>query len=214
MLWPKLRLWKFIHTTTTLNFCQERADNFSLFDCSSRFCFLLIEFHCTFSFSCKILPYYVYLYCSIVSSAVYSTVFPKESVTGCDSSLGGGWMIFHFRLFQVPFVFLLIEFHYFFFISYIVLTRFVYYYCIWLDFNTLFSYFFPGFLLFSAKGSVTGCDFRLGSFCYSSVYFLSGMHLHSGYYYYDYVVIGVLRSSLFNEILFGIGLLLYKEVKK
>ena len=28
------------------------------------------------------------------------TVFPKGSVTGCDSSLGGGWIIFHFRLFK------------------------------------------------------------------------------------------------------------------
>ena len=31
-------------------------------------------------------------------SPVSSTVFPKGSVTGCDSSLGGGWMIFHFRV--------------------------------------------------------------------------------------------------------------------
>ena len=29
-----------------------------------------------------------------------SSVFPKGSVTGCDSSLGGGWMIFHFRVFK------------------------------------------------------------------------------------------------------------------
>ena len=31
-------------------------------------------------------------------SPVSSTVFSKGSVTGCDSSLGGGGMIFHFRL--------------------------------------------------------------------------------------------------------------------
>ena len=36
----------------------------------------------------------------ISSSAIYSTVFPKLSVTGCDSSLGEGWMIFHFQLFK------------------------------------------------------------------------------------------------------------------
>ena len=47
-------------------------------------------------------------------SLVSSTVFPKGSVTGCDSSLGGGWMIFHFLLFN-PFCFLLIEIHYTFF---------------------------------------------------------------------------------------------------
>ena len=45
---------------------------------------------------------------------VHSNVFPKGSVTGCDSSLGGGWMIFNFRLFS-PFYFLLIEFYHFFF---------------------------------------------------------------------------------------------------
>ena len=33
-------------------------------------------------------------------SPISSTVFPKGSVTGCDSSLGGGWMIFHFRVFK------------------------------------------------------------------------------------------------------------------
>ena len=60
-------------------------------------------------------------------------------------------------------------------------------------FNTLFSHFFAGFLLFSPKGSVTGCDSSLRSFCYPPVYFLSRMHLHSGHYYYDYVVRGVLR---------------------
>ena len=38
------------------------------------------------------------------------------------------------------------------------------------------------------------------------------MHLHSGYYYYDYVVIGVQRPSWTAEILFWIGLLLSKEV--
>ena len=31
------------------------------------------------------------------------------------------------------------------------------------------------------------------------VYFLSRMQLHSGYYYYDYVTIGVLRLLLLNR---------------
>ena len=52
-----------------------------------------------------------------------------------------------------PFCFLLIEFHYVIFISYIVLTGYVYYYCILLMFNKPFSCFFAGFLLFSPKGS-------------------------------------------------------------
>ena len=142
----------------------------------------------------------------ISSSAVYSTVFSKGSVTGCDSLLGVGWTIFHFRLFK-SFCFLLIEYnHIFFSISYIVLTCYVYYYCVLLGFNTLFSCFFAGFILFSPKGSVTGCDSSLGSFCHSPVYFLLRMHLHSGYYYYDNVVVGVLRplmvfrNSLLNRL--------------
>ena len=102
----------------------------------------------------------------------------------------------------------------FFSISYIVLTCYVYYYWIWLGFNMLFSCFLAGFLLFSSKWSVTGCDSSLGSFCYSIAYFLLLMHLHSGYYYYDYANIGVLRPSWFTEKLFWIGLLLSKEVKQ
>ena len=43
------------------------------------------------------------------------------------------------------------------------------------------------------------------------------MHLLSGYYYYDYLVIGVLRPLWFTEILYGTGLLkllLSEEVKQ
>ena len=40
------------------------------------------------------------------------------------------------------------------------------------------------------------------------------LHLLSGYYYYDYVVIGVLRPSWFTKILFWIVLLLFKKVKQ
>ena len=35
----------------------------SFFNYLSPFCYLLIEFHYTFSISYKILPYYVYYYC-------------------------------------------------------------------------------------------------------------------------------------------------------
>ena len=117
----------------------------------------------------------------------------------------GGW----FFIFDCSslFCFLLIEFHCFFSISYIVLACYVYYYCILFGFNTLFFCFFAGFLLFSSKGSVKACDSSLGSFCYSPVYFLSHVHLHYAYYYYDYVVIGVLaeallvyRNSLLNRL--------------
>ena len=38
----------------------------NFFEYLSLFCFLLIEFHCTFSISYKILPYFVYYYCILV----------------------------------------------------------------------------------------------------------------------------------------------------
>ena len=40
-----------------------RVDDLSFFDYLSPFCFLLIEFHCSFSISYKILPDYAYYYC-------------------------------------------------------------------------------------------------------------------------------------------------------
>ena len=40
-----------------------RVDDLSFFEYLSPFCFLSIEFHCTFSISYKILPYFVYYYC-------------------------------------------------------------------------------------------------------------------------------------------------------
>ena len=138
-------------------------DDLSIFDYSSSFFFVnwtsLNFFNILYSTNklCLLLLYLDYL----VTSPVSSTVFPKGSVTGYNSSIGGGWMIFNFRLFKS--IFLLIEFHYAFSISYIVLTCSVYHYCILLGFNTFFSCFFSGFLLFSPKWSVTGCDSSLGS---------------------------------------------------
>ena len=41
---------------------QGRVDDLSFFDYLSPLCFLLIEFHCTFSMSYKILQYFVYYY--------------------------------------------------------------------------------------------------------------------------------------------------------
>ena len=68
-----------------------------------------------------------------------------------------------------------------------------------LGFKTLFSCVFTEFLLFSHKGSVEGCDSSLGSLFSSELNF-TFLHFLSGYYYYDYVVIGVLRNSLLNRL--------------
>ena len=46
-----------------LSILRGRVDDLSFFDYLSSFCFLLIEFHCSFSISYKILPDYVYYYC-------------------------------------------------------------------------------------------------------------------------------------------------------
>ena len=103
----------------------------------------------------------------------------------------GGW--FFIAIIQVHFVFCWLNFIMFFSISCTVLTCYVYYCCIWLGFNTLFSCFFAGFQLFSPKESVTGCDSSLWSFCYSKVTSFLLCILHSGCYYCNYVVIGGLR---------------------
>ena len=56
------------------NFCfiptvllsRGRVDDLSFFEYLSPFCFLLIEFHCTFFISYKILSYFLYYYCILV----------------------------------------------------------------------------------------------------------------------------------------------------
>ena len=74
--------------------------------------------------------YAYYLDLVVISlSPVSSIVSPKGSVTGCDSSLGREWMFFHFRLvksvlFFVNYILLCFS------ISYIVLTCYVYFFCI------------------------------------------------------------------------------------
>ena len=46
---------------------------------------------------------------------------------------------------------------------------------------------------------ITGCDSSHGSFCRSKmILHFTFMHLLSGYFYYDYVIIGVLRPSRLN----------------
>ena len=78
-------------------------DDLSLLDCLSPF-FCKLNFIVLFPFFFK---YYHIMFIIIVfrlgsksPSPVFFTIFPKGSVTGCDSSLGGGWMIFHFQLFK------------------------------------------------------------------------------------------------------------------
>ena len=43
-----------------------RVYDLSFFEYLSPFCFLSIEFRCTFSISHKLLPYFVYYYCILV----------------------------------------------------------------------------------------------------------------------------------------------------
>ena len=54
---------------------QGKVDDFSFFDCSSTFCFLLIEFHCTFSIFYKMPQYYVYYYCILIRWYFIGTSF-------------------------------------------------------------------------------------------------------------------------------------------
>ena len=138
--------------------------------------------------------------------------FPRDQSLDVTPGLReGGW----FLIFDCtsPFCFLLIEFHCFFFISYIVLTCYVYYYCIWLGFNMLLSCFLAGFQLFSPKGSVTGCDSSLTSFCYTP---LSSFRLCI---FFRLLLLRI-RSNRCAEALvvykryLCIGLLLSKEIKQ
>ena len=94
-------------------------------------------------------------------------------------------MIFHFSIVQVHFVFLSIDFIalFPFLIKYYNILFIIIVFMLGSD--KVFSSFFALFLLFSPKGSVTGCDSSRGSFCYSRVILhFAFMHLLSGYYCY------------------------------
>ena len=71
-----------------------------------------------------------------------STVFPKESVKACDASFGGGWMIFHFRLFKSILFFLNWISSFFFHLLHCTNLMCLLLLYILLGFNTLFSCFF------------------------------------------------------------------------
>ena len=138
----------------------------------------------------------------ISSSSVSSIVFLQGIRHGMWLLAGleeSGW--FFIFCCSRTFYFLLIEFHSACSIYYTVRTCRAYYYCILFGFKTLFFCLFAAFLLFSPMGSVMGCDSSLGSFCYSPVYFLSRMHLLSGYYFFDYVIEYVLINLWLTEIL-------------
>ena len=96
---------------------------------------------------------------------------PRDQSRDVTLSLGEAGWFFIVRL--LKFILFFVNWIHYAFPSIINITCYVYYYCIWLSFNSLFFCFFAGFFLFSPKGSVTGCDFSLSSFCYSKVYFIS-----------------------------------------
>ena len=58
-----------------------RVDDFSFFYCLSPFCFLLIEYHCIFSSSYKILSNYVYYYCIMIVQAIGTFFFFRACFT-------------------------------------------------------------------------------------------------------------------------------------
>ena len=130
----------------------------------------------------------------ISSSAVYSPVSPKGSATECDSSLEGDWMIFHFRLFK-SILFLFIEFHYVFSISYLVLTCYVYYYCMYL------IRFYHALFLFLRRISTVlsqGISHGMWLLAWKFLLFSSVLpfeYASSGYYYNDNEVTGVPRHG-------------------
>ena len=84
-----------------LNF-SGREDYFWIFYCSSPYFIWQLNFIELFSFLIKYCHIMFIINVLILDGIslfpVSSTVFLKRSVTGCDSSLEGGWMIFHFRL--------------------------------------------------------------------------------------------------------------------
>ena len=136
----------------------------------------------------------------ISSSAVYSTVFPQGSVTGWDSSFGGGWMIFDFRLFKSIFFFVNWNSSYFFHILYS--TKMLCLLLLYLiGFNALFSCFFRRISTVLFQGISHGMWLLDWEFLLlKNVLPFAFLYLLSGYYYYDYVVIGVLRPSWVTEI--------------
>ena len=154
-----------------------------LFFCSLNF---IVLFQLSIKYCHMLFLLLLYLDSVVVSwSQLSSTDFPQGISQGCDSSLWGGWLIFHFRLFKSIFgeelnssmLFLsLIQYQHVMFIiivcDYVLIRN--------------FSCFFARFLLYPtlARDQSRDVTARLGIFilqCTSSL-FSSVLHLHSGYY--------------------------------
>ena len=66
LLFRPPRLFYFLSALLNSFSLWGRVDDLSFLHCLSSLCFLLFEFHCTFSIYYKILPYYVYYYCILI----------------------------------------------------------------------------------------------------------------------------------------------------
>ena len=122
----------------------------------------------------------------------------------------GGW-VFIFRILK-SILFLLIKFSFTFFISNKILPYYVCSLLLYLEWVvirlfTVYSTVFP-------KGLITEWDSSLGSVYYFLVHFIPRMHLHSGYHYYNHVIIGVLGPQWILKVLFWIGLTQSKRLIK
>ena len=156
------------------------------------------EFHCTFSISYKIQVLFIIIVFGLSSdklSPVLSSVFPQGSVTGCDSLLGEGWTIFHFRVFKSILFFANSNSFYFF--QLLHSTNML---CLLLLYLIMFQ---NAHLLFLRRiFTVLSQEISHGMWLLAwefllikSVLQFAFLYLLSGYYYYDYVVIGVLTPS-------------------
>ena len=138
--------------------------------------------------------------------------FPRDQPWDVTPHLGEGGWFFIFD-YSSPFCFLLIEIYYTFSISYLVLTCYVYYYCIWWVLTRSSPVSSQDFYCSLPRDShrmwLLAWEFLL----IKSVLHFAFLHLLSGYYYYDYVVIGVLRPSWLTEIHCWIVEILSKVVK-
>ena len=120
---------------------------------------------------------------------------------GMDSSLRGGWMIFHFWLFKSILFF--VNWNSLCFFHFLYSTNMLFLLLLYsIGFNTL------DLLLFLRRISTVLSQvisygmwlLALEFLLFKSVLHFTFLHLLSGYYYYDYVVICVLRPSWLTEI--------------
>ena len=79
-----------------------RVDDLSFFGCLSLFCFLLIEFNCTFYISYKILTNYVHYYCILIMTglAVGTSFFFRARITSFHTHASLTFFVCFFILFH------------------------------------------------------------------------------------------------------------------